>query len=269
MSDEFKPLAIIGTGTFAEIILKRILGNGFLQPHDIIATTRRPERADYLRKGYGINVELDNLHAAARSRTMMLCVKPQDINVVSESLKTFDPVDRVLISVVAGVSLKKLESLFRSKVTFRANPNPQIELGCGYTAIAAQPDTGERTKKWVEGLFSCLGETTFLNESALDIVSVLSGITHVLYFFDCLIDAGIYLGLPKETTEKIAYQSIMGAMQLWNRQKEPPSEMIRKATTPGGLSVEKILIFEQRGVKAAIIEAMRAAREKAASFNIE
>ena len=119
----------------------------------------------------------------------------------------------------------------------------------------------------MKSLFDCAGETEFLDEKALDAVSVLSGISHVLYFFEGLVDAGIYMGLSEQVSEKIAHNSIVGAMKLLDHRKASPRELIREATTPGGLSVEKIFVFENRGLKGILMDAMRAAKEKAAALN--
>ena len=79
-----------------------------------------------------------------------------------------------------------------------------------------------------------------VDEQALDVFSALSGITHVLYFFDCLVEAGIYLGLKEDISQKIVFKSIMGTMMLLEQEKGSPSDLLRKAMTPGGVGIEKL-----------------------------
>jgi pyrroline-5-carboxylate reductase len=266
MQKEFNPVVFIGAGVFAEMLLKRTLGQGFLQSREVIATVRRKERAKQLKERYRIRVETDNLEAVRDSQVVILCVRPQDIEAVARSLSPVTLENKLLVSIVAGVSLQRLSDLFGANRVLRVNPNPQIEIGCGYTAIAASPGVKERERGWVKGLFDCAGEAEFLDEKSLDAVSALSGISHVLYFFECMVDAGNSLGLSKHVSEKIAYRSIMGTMRLLEYRKVSASELMREAMTPGGVSIEKIFVFENRGLKGILMDAMHAAKEKATAL---
>lgn len=269
MTSPFSPLVFVGAGVFGEMLIKKVLSQGFLQPNELIATVRRVERAKYLAKLYGIRVETDNREAIKDSRTVVLCVRPQDVNALASSLDSSVFQDKLLVSVVAGISLSKLANLFHTNMVIRTSPNPQAEVGYGYTVIATSSGVDPEARTWANSLFGCVGDTSFLDEGKFDAVAALSGITHVLYFFDCLVDAGIYLGLPKLVAEEIAYKSILGTMVLWSERKNSPSELIREGATPGGVSVEKIFVLEKRRLRATIIEAMRAARDKASSFNTD
>jgi pyrroline-5-carboxylate reductase len=264
--EKFKPVSLIGVGIFAEIILKTFLNNGVLEKDEITATVRRETRANELFSNYGIKVGFDNSEAAKDSRTIIICVRPQQINEIASDLSNINLENKNIISVVAGVTIQHLKNLFNSKNIIRANPNPQLEAGFGYTAISSSKEVSRQTTEWVKHLFDCLGENVFVDEQNLDIFSALSGITHVLYFFECLVDAGIYLGLNEEVSQKIVLKSIMGTMKLLEQGKGSPLDLLRKATTPGGVGAEKLFFLEKGRFKATVIEAIKAARDKSNSF---
>ena len=144
MQREFTPVVFIGAGVFAEMLLKKALSQRFLRPSEVIATVRRKERARQLKGRYRIRVETDNLEAVRDSRVVILCVRPQDIEAAASSLSPVTLENKLLVSIAGGVSLQRLSDLFGAKRILRVNPNPQVEIGCGYTAIAASPGVEER-----------------------------------------------------------------------------------------------------------------------------
>jgi pyrroline-5-carboxylate reductase len=86
-------------------------------------------------------------------------------------------------------------------------------------------------------------------------------------FFQALIDAGVRSGIDHETSMKIVYQSIVGAMEVWNRRKVPPYELISEVATPGGIFVESLFILDKYAFRAAINEAVYNAALKAGKFS--
>jgi pyrroline-5-carboxylate reductase len=265
--ENFKPVSLIGVGVFAEIILKAFLNSGVLEKDEILATVRREMRATELTNNYGIKVGFDNSEAARSSRTIIISVRPQQLNQVASDLSHINLENKNIISIVAGVTIQHLKNLFNSKNITRANPNPQLEVGFGYTAITSSKEVSKQTIEWNKLLFDCLGENIFVEEQTLDIFSALSGITHVLYFFECLVEAGIYLGLNEKVSQKIVLKSIMGTMKLLERSEGSPLDLLRKATTPGGVGAEKLFLLEKGRFKATVIEAIKAARDKSNSFS--
>ena len=266
MGDLFKPIAFLGTGAFAEMIIKGALHQKFFRPEEVIATVRQPSRAEALRRKYSIRVEMDNAVAVRSCRTLIVCVRHDQFNELLDSIASVDFKNKLIVSVMAGVSLGRLFEAFNSKSVARANPNPQVETGYGYTALSAFPGVGAEHKAFIENLFTILGNVDWVSEQVLDAISALSGIAHVLYFYEALVDAGIYLGLSSDIAAKITRCSIMGAMVLLEQRQEATVRLIREATTPGGIGVEKLFELERCGFRAAVLQAMRAARDKAANI---
>ena len=220
-----------------------------------------------MHQDYGIKIGFDNAEAARHSKTIVLCVRPQQIQDIANDLAMISLENKTIISVVAGVSIESLKRLFKSKKIIRANPNPQLEAGFGYTAISFSKQVDQQAQEWAKHFFDCLGEKVCVDEQSLNIFSALSGITHILYFFDCLVEAGIYLGLNEEVSQKIVFKGIMGTMKLLEQRKDSPSRLLRKATTPGGVGIEKLFVLEKGNLRTTIIESIKTARDKAASFD--
>ena len=267
MFTQFKPLGFIGCGSFAELIIAKLLQTRTVEANEIIIGVRRKERAEELTSRHGIIAFAnDNTTVSIKSNSIILAVRPGQVLSAVESLAAKDCSGKLLISIVAAVRTRHLMDLFDTRKVCRVNPNPQIATGKGLTAVSNSHEVTLKEVEWVSHLFSCMSEVVHLDEEQLDCISVLSGVTHTLYFVECLMDAALYLGLPSEIAMKLVIQSMEGATELFRKSPEKLGELIRNAATPGGIGVEKLFTLDRLGVKGAIIEAMKSGLKKAQQF---
>lgn len=267
MFTQFKPLGFIGCGSFAELIIAKLLQTRTVEANEIIIGVRRKERAEELTSRHGIIAFAnDNTTVSIKSNSIILAVRPGQVLSAVESLAAKDCSGKLLISIVAAVRTRHLMDLFDTRKVCRVNPNPQIATGKGLTAVSNSHEVTLKEVEWVSHLFSCMSEVVHLDEEQLDCISVLSGVTHTLYFVECLMDAALYLGLPSEIAMKLVIQSMEGATELFRTSPEKLGELIRNAATPGGIGVEKLFTLDRLGVKGAIIEAMKSGLKKAQQF---
>ena len=264
MFAEYKPLGFVGAGFFAELIIAKLIQTNTVKKNEIIVGVRRKARAEELHDKYGIKAVCNaNTTVCMKCNSIILAVKPDQVRTASASIELNSISDKLLISIVGAAKINVLKKLFHTRKIFRVNPNPQILSGTGFTAFAYSNDVSEDEIRWIEHLFNCMSETMHLDEDQLNYISVLSGITHTMYFFESLMDAAHYLGLSEETAKKIIIKSIEGSLELFKTSPEKPGQLIRKAATPGGIGVEKLYVLDKLGFRNAIIESMKAAIKKA------
>jgi pyrroline-5-carboxylate reductase len=267
MFSQFKPLGFIGCGSFAELIIAKLLQTKTVEVNEIIVGVRRKERAKELTSRHGIIAFAnDNTAVCTKSNSLILAVRPGQVLSAVESLAAKVCSGKLLISIAAAVRISLLMDLFGTSKVCRVNPNPQIATGKGLTAVSNSHEVTPKEIEWISHLFGCMSEVVHLNEEHLDCISVLSGVTHTLYFVECLLDAALYLGLPLEIATKLVIQSMEGAAELFGNSPERLGELIRNAATPGGIGVEKLFTLDRFGVKGAIIEAMKSGLKKAQQF---
>ena len=137
----------------------------------------------------------------------------------------------------------------------------------GIAALAFNPHVTEKQKIDIFELFSSLGEYVVLREENVNAVMALSSPAATYLFFQSLIDAGIRAGIDRETSTKIVYQTITGAMEIWNRRQVAPHELLSEASTPAGISVESIFTLEQYAFRAALSDAISNATLRADEFS--
>ena len=166
-------LSIIGGGVMAEAILSRLLTEQVFAPNTVLVSEPRAERRDFLAREYQVKVTSNNQKAIASTDIILLAIKPQVFNLVVKDLTP--NANSTVISILAGVTLEKLERAFPQQPVIRVMPNTPATVGAGMTAIAlgkkAQPEHLQQATE----IFSAVGEVVEVSESAMDAVTGLSG----------------------------------------------------------------------------------------------
>jgi pyrroline-5-carboxylate reductase len=217
-------------------------------------------RAEELRAAHpGIDVT-DAVGPAAGT---VLAVKPHQVaGVCAEVAAT--GAGRVL-SIAAGVTIAAIESaLGDGTPVVRAMPNTPALVGQGAAAIAAGTTAGDDDLAWAESILGAVGAVTRVPEHLLDAVTGLSGSgpAYVFVVLDALIEGGVAAGLPRETAEALAGQTMLGAASLYVQGDQSPGELRAAVTSPGGTTAAGLRVLEQRAVRAAFIDAVLAARDR-------
>ena len=101
-------------------------------------------------------------------------------------------------------------------------------------------------------------------EPLIDAVTALSGSGpgYLFYLTDALARAGVSLGLPDEVAAELARQTVIGAGALLEQSKDPPAELQRKVTTPGGTTQAGIETLQAGGLDALLAKALAAAAKR-------
>ncbi|MBA3529926.1 MAG: pyrroline-5-carboxylate reductase, partial [Propionibacteriaceae bacterium] len=193
-------LAILGAGVMGETVLSGLLRAGW-SAEEIIATDRRPERQVELRETYGIRM-LSNTEAAAEADTVILVVKPQDMR---DLLAEIAPVVRpgaLIVSLAAGVDTASIESqLPNGTAVVRVMPNTPAQVDEGMAAISAGSTSEPEHLDRVSKILSATGRVVTVPERYQDAVTAISGSGPAYLFFvvEAMIEAGVHLGLPRDT----------------------------------------------------------------------
>ncbi len=227
-----RTIAFLGAGNMAEAIIKGLLRAGIARPEGIIATGRRPERLEDLKRLYGVRTSQDNLAAAQEAEIVVLSVKPQAMDKLLVQVAPALDHRKLVISVAAGVPIAALERrLGAGARIIRTMPNTPSLVGAGACALAPGEHASEEDLAVASRIFQAVGTTTVVDENLLDAVTGLSGSgpAYVFLVIEALSDAGVKVGLPRYTALKLAAQTVLGSAQLSDRDQCAP----RPAQGPG------------------------------------
>ncbi|MEA4856564.1 MAG: pyrroline-5-carboxylate reductase [Solidesulfovibrio sp.] len=203
---------------------------------------------------------------AAGSDYLVLCVKPQYLAAAMETLAPHLKAGTVVCSIVAGVTMARLRELTGGKCpVVRVMPNTPALVGAGQFALCLDdPDLPAEAKAFVEELFAKLGRTYVLHEKFFDAFTGLagSGPAYVLYFMEALIESGVYMGFPRDKAADIVTGLFAGTAKLAAKSGNHPSLLREMVTSPAGTTIEALMHLDRQAVRAAIIDAAVASRDR-------
>lgn len=256
-------MAILGTGKLGEALLGGLLRAGHA-PGDLLVTTRRPERAAELRQRHGVTV-VGNAEAASRATTLVLAVKPQDMSRLLDDLAPVVSPDRLVVSMAAGIPCAVIEKrLPAGTPVIRVMTNTPVLVDEAMSVISAGSAAGEEHLARTEALLAPVGRVLRVPEQQQDAVTALSGSGPAYFYFliEAMTDAGILLGLPRSLAADLLVQTALGAAVMLRDTGEHPVRLREAVTSPGGTTISAIRELERHGVRAALIAALEAARDR-------
>ncbi len=255
-------LSIIGGGVMAEAILSRLLAQQVFAANTVLVSEPREERRDFLTQKYQVQVTADNQAAISAADILLLAVKPQVFDLVVADITP--NTDSTIVSILAGVTIQKLEQAFPQQPVIRAMPNTPATVGSGMTAIAAGTQAQEQHLNQAKKIFNAVGEVVEVPESSLDAVTGLSGSgpAFVALAIEALADGGVASGLPRAIALQLATQTVLGTATLVKDTGIHPGVLKDKVTSPGGTTIAGVAKLESVGFRSALIEAVKAATQR-------
>ncbi|HZG02300.1 MAG TPA: pyrroline-5-carboxylate reductase [Streptomyces sp.] len=256
-------IAVLGAGKIGEALLSGMIRAGW-PPSDLLVTARRPERAEELHIRHGVTA-VGNAEAAKAADTLILAVKPQDMAALLDELAPHVPADRLVISAAAGIPTTFLEErLAEGTPVVRVMPNTPVLVDEGMSVISAGSHATEAHLLRTEEIFQPVGKTLRVPESQQDAATALSGSgpAYFYYLVEAMTDAGILLGLPRDKAHDLIVQAAIGASVMLRDSGEHPVKLREAVTSPAGTTISAIRELEKHGVRAALIAALEAARDR-------
>ena len=260
-------IAVLGAGQIGEALLSGLLSAG-RNPHDLMFTERYPDRAAMLEQTYGVRA-VDTATAARKADVLVVAVKPQDIDPLLAELTVLVSSDTLIVSLCAGLPTSLYERRLPDGVpVVRVMPNTPMLVGEAMSAISAGRFATDAHLELTEQLLGSVGKVVRVPESQQDAVTALSGSGPAYFFYlvEAMIDAGILLGLPRPMVTELITQSAVGAARMLRDTGDHPVLLREAVTSPGGTTIMAIRELERHGVRAALLAAIEAARQRSAEL---
>jgi pyrroline-5-carboxylate reductase len=260
---ENRKIAIIGAGNMGRAITEGLLKSGFVPANDIYVFDREESIINSM-KALGVNIADNNQNAVRNAGVIVLAVKPYHIEGVMKEIKPLFDINKILVSIAAGVGLKDLDEMCGSDIPiFRVMPNTAISLQESLTCISANENAGSHLN-YVTGMFDKLGKTLVIEEDLMAAATVLSscGIAFAFRYIRAAMKAGIETGFKAEMAQYITAQTVKGATELVLQSGNHPETEIDKVTTPGGITITGLNEMENKGFSSSLIKGILASFKK-------
>ncbi len=257
-------IAILGAGKMGEALLSGLLRAG-RPPSNVVAVVRRQARATELTERYGIAV-VEAAEAVKNADTLVLAVKPQDMDRLLSEIADFVPAGQLVISVAAGITTGFIERRLPGDVpVVRVMSNTPVLVDEAMSVISPGRFADETHLARTEELLRPVGKVMRIPESQQDAATALSGSgpAYLYYLVEAMVDAGILLGVPRGTAMELVVQAVYGAATMLRDSGEHPVLLREAVTSPGGTTINAIRELENHSVRAAFLSAIESARDRA------
>ena len=265
MAVEERRIAIVGAGQIGEALVAGLLSAGWRSTEEVVASTRREDRAQELRDRHGIVVTLANADAIAGAALVVIAVKPQDIDGLLGEIGPLLQPEQTVLSIAAAISTAAIERHLSGSVpVVRAMPNTPAVVHEGIAGICAGAHAGEEHLRLAEEALRHVGAVVRVAEPYMDAVTAVSG-SGPAYFAllaEAMIEAGLLLGLSREVSTQLVVQTMLGTAKQLRDLKMHPVELREMVTSPGGTTIAAIRELERAGVRAAFLNAIQAAMDR-------
>jgi pyrroline-5-carboxylate reductase len=258
-------IAFIGGGAMGEAMVKCLLTRKVVTPQEIVVSDVSRLRCELLSKEYGVSVLADNRRAVENVDLIILAVKPQNLSKIMGEIKGLRR-EQLVLSIVAGATLSSLCQGINHHFIVRAMPNMPAQIGVGMTIWTATAETMQKQRKLAQTIVGALGKGIYVeDEKYLSMATALSGSgpAYVFLFIEALVDAGVHIGLPRDTARELVIQTVFGSTRVVEKTGKHPADLRNLVTSPGGTTTEALLQLEKGGFRSLLLEAVAAAYKKA------
>ncbi len=259
-------IAFIGGGNMGEAMLSAILDKELSKPQDVSVSDISEIRRQYLEQKYGVTVISDNRLAVSGAEVVVLAIKPQNLAEVMADLGGQFESNQLVLSIIAGTTIRTLSSGLKHNRIARAMPNTPAQIGEGMSVWTATAAVTKGQRDWAGSILGAIGREIYVDdERYLDMATAVSG-SGPAYFFlfvEALVEAAVHIGLHRDVAQELVLQTMLGSGHLIQKSGKQPAELRRMVTSPGGTTAEALLQFEKGGFSQLVLQAVIAAYEKA------
>ena len=261
-------LGIVGAGVMGQTLIRGLLTSGLIARGRLWAGDKNAATCESAGRAMGIPVESGYVRRVPTADLILICVKPADAATVMTGLAKSGLRPRtLLISIMAGVSTERLESLLGTRnPVVRAMPNTPCIVGEGMTVVCGGRNAAGRDLARARRIFEAVGKCLPVDEAHFNAITALSasGPAYQYLIMEAFADAGVRVGLPRQLALTLVAQTVLGAARMVQSTGRHPAALRDDVTTPAGCTIGGLLILEDGRVRSVLARAVEEAARIAA-----
>lgn len=263
-------IGFIGLGNMASAMIGGMLEKGLVKSENVIGSSKTKATIDKIKERFNITTVLDNKMVAAEADILFLAVKPLFFPEVIEEIRETVRPDTLVVSIAAGRTLAYLKEAFgRPELKIvRCMPNTPALVLEGCTGVCAGDEVPKEDLDTVVRLMESFGRASVVPERLMDVVVGVSGSSpaYVFMFIEAMADEAVAAGMPRKQAYEFAAQAVLGSAKMVLETGMHPGELKDMVCSPGGTTIEAVKVLEEKGLRAAVMDAMEACIEKSKSM---
>lgn len=234
-------------------------------PGNIIVSDLNEKSLSEAKEKYGVQTTTNSSEAAKVSDILILSVKPDLYPIIIKGIKDVVKKDVIIVTIAAGKSIESTEEMFGRKLkVVRVMPNTPALVGEGMSALCPNEVVTKEETKEITDIFNSFGKSEIVGEKLMDVVTSVSGSSpaYVYMFIEAMADAAVLDGMPRNQAYKFAAQAVLGAAKMVLETDMHPGALKDMVCSPGGTTIEAVATLEEKGLRNAVISAMRNCTKK-------
>ncbi len=260
-------IGFLGGGKMAEALLAGLLREKVYAPAAIGVSDTNSDRLQELTNRHGVQTFPENATLADAGKTIVLAVKPQDLEVVLPNVESA-LAGKAVISIAAGRTIAYFASRLPGARIIRAMPNLACQAGEGMTALCAGQQATPADLEVARTLFACSGQVLTCEEQHFDWVTAISGSGPAFWAQLCAyeMDAAIQAGLPAETARLLVLQTMLGTARYLRESGTACADFMEAVASKGGTTAAGLEVLRSHPVQAALQETLAATAARSAAL---
>lgn len=262
-------IGFIGLGNMATAMIGGILQQGNVAKEDIIGADAFAGAVEKAVNGFGITAAGSNTAVAENSDVLVLSVKPQFYESVIAEIKDSIRENQIIVTIAPGKTIAWLEDKFGKKCKIvRCMPNTPALVGEGCTGVCGSALVTAEEMEQIMTLLSSFGRADVVEEKLMDAVVGISGSSpaYVFMFIEAMADAAVAEGMPRKTAYEMAAQAVLGSAKMVLETGKHPGELKDMVCSPAGTTIQAVKKLEEKGFRAAVMEAVQVCIDKSRSL---
>lgn len=258
-------IGFVGCGNMASAMIGGIIKNQVVAPVDILASAKTEVSREKKKEELGIAMTADNREVAAFAEVLILAVKPFYYEDVIKEIRDVVADDTIVVSIAPGKKLTWIEGLFEKPLKIvRTMPNTPALVGEGMSCGCGNAKCSSEDVDTVCRIFAGFGKMEIVEEDMIDVVVGVSGSSpaYVFMFIEAMADAAVADGMPRAQAYRFAAQAVLGSAKMVLETGKHPGELKDMVCSPKGTTIEAVRVLEEKGLRSAVFEAMKACVKK-------
>lgn len=263
---------VIGAGNMGLTYAEGMSKSSLLSRHNLMIYDKSPELVVSLNKVDHFDVYDDIEACLPKADVVFLAVKPFHCNELFKEIKSLVHQDQIVVSIMAGVTIKTIQDGLGLQKVVRAMPNLPAQVGKGVTSYTESKEVSRIELLMVRNLLDTTGESIHVEtENFIDASTGISGSgpAYVFYFMQSMLEAALKMGFSKNDSKILVSQTFEGAVELFNKSDLSPNTWMERVASKGGTTRAALDSMEDNGVKELIKDAAYAAFDRAVELGKE
>ena len=258
-------IGFIGCGNMGGAMMQGIISSGKCKAEDIFAADVCKELLDSRKDDLGITAMSDNKEVAKSVDVLFLSIKPQYYETVIKEIASVVNDQQIIVTIAPGKTLNWLKDTFGKELKIvRTMPNTPAMVQEGMMGLCPNNNVTKEDLDIVKDICSGFSNTEVVTENLMDVVTAVSGSSpaYVFMFIEAMADAAVADGMPRASAYKFAAQAVLGSAKMVLETGKHPGELKDMVCSPGGTTIEAVRVLEEKGMRSAVFEAMKACVDK-------